>query len=134
MLIEDGVARGRAAGGEWQTLEGFTDAFAPGGDVAAYLLAARHVTDLGRERRELPALGAALTIQRYHFAVDGPALTAYLTEQLEVEMRRKGELPPDMRLDFGNAFRQIAGSGEAWLDEDGLPLRWATWMRSRRRS
>lgn len=139
VVIEDGQARGRAHGGEWQGLEDFSDAFAPGGDVAGYLLAARHVSYLGTERREMPAakaMGVAHTsdsesipppssflTHHYHFVIDGYALSAYLTAQLEAEMRRKGELPPGMSLSMSSAFRQIAGSGEAWLDEDGLPLR-----------
>jgi hypothetical protein len=51
--IEDGAVRGRVPGGEWQALDNVADSFAPGGDVAAYLQAARHVTYLGAERREL---------------------------------------------------------------------------------
>jgi hypothetical protein len=39
---------GRVPGGEWTELDDFSDSFAPGGDVAAYLLAARHISFLGR--------------------------------------------------------------------------------------
>ena len=72
--IEDGKAQGRVPGGEWQPLDDVTDAFAPGGDVAAYLLAARHVTYLGAEQRELTPFDKTLTSYRYQFAVDGDAL------------------------------------------------------------
>lgn len=44
---------GTCPGDEWTDIDDFAgDTFAPGGDVAAYLLAARHVTYLGTERRE----------------------------------------------------------------------------------
>jgi hypothetical protein len=91
--------------------------------VAAYLLAARHVSFLGEDQLDLPVSMETLTRRRYYFAIDGYTLAAHITAQLEDEMRRKGELPPGMRLDMGNGFRQIVGNGEAWLDADGLPLR-----------
>lgn len=92
--IEAGVAQGRVPGGEWQPLDGVSDTFAPGGDVAAYLLAARHITALGVEKRDLAPLGKTLISQRYHFAIDGDALAEVMRAQMESEMRRKGELPP----------------------------------------
>lgn len=134
--IREGRAQGRLPGGEWRPLDDFGDAFAPGGNLALsgdgyigadgpapYLRAARHVSYLGMERRELPGMGAALTSHHYHFVIDGAALAATMTKQIEAELRRKGELPAGMSLSTSAAFRQIAGSGEAWLDEDGLPLR-----------
>ncbi|MBI1294207.1 hypothetical protein GC175_04525 [bacterium] len=123
IVIEEGVARGRVPGGEWTELDDFNDSFAPGGDVAAYLLAARHVSFLGEDQLDLPVSMETLTRRRYYFAIDGYTLAAHITAQLEDEMRRKGELPPGMSLDMGNGFRQIVGNGEAWLDADGLPLR-----------
>jgi hypothetical protein len=121
--IEAGAAQGRVPGGEWQPLDDVADSFAPGGDVAAYLLAARHVTYLGAERRELTPFDATLVSHHYHFAVDGDALAQQMTAQLEEEMRRKGELPPGVRLGLGDSFRQVAGMGEAWVGADGLPQR-----------
>lgn len=121
--ITDGQARGRVKGSEWKPLDAISDAFAPGGDLAAYLVAARHVTDLGIEQRNVPTLNEPFVSHRYHFVIDGTALATYLTEQLENELRKKGELPPGLTLGVGEGFRQIAGTGEAWLDSDGLPLR-----------
>ncbi len=121
--IEAGKAQGRLPDGEWQALDDFTDSFAPGGDVASYLLAARRVTDLGIERRDLAPFGEMLLSHRYQFIVDGDALSALITAQLEAEMRRKGELPPGVTLGLGHSFRQMVGIGEAWLDADGLPQR-----------
>jgi hypothetical protein len=126
--IGAGNAQGRVPGGEWQALDDFDnvaagDTFAPGGDVAAYLQAARHVTALGVERRNLGPLGKTLISHRYHFVVDGDVLAGLIRTQLEEQMRRKGELPPGVYLSFGDHFRQMVGVGEAWVGEDGLPQR-----------
>jgi hypothetical protein len=122
--IEGGLAQGRVPGGEWSELDDFAgDTFAPGGDVAAYLLAARHVTYLGTERRDLAPFADVLISRRYHFAIDGDALARIMAAQLEDEMRRKGELPPGVYLGTSDQFRQLVGVGEAWIGEDGLPQR-----------
>jgi len=122
--IEQGQAQGRVPGGEWTELDDFAgDTFAPGGDVAAYLLAARHVTYLGAERRDLTPFDDVLISHRYHFAIDGDALAQIMAAQLEDEMRRKGELPPGVHLGTSDQFRQLVGVGEAWIGEDGLPQR-----------
>ncbi|MEZ4640833.1 MAG: hypothetical protein R2856_38730 [Caldilineaceae bacterium] len=121
--IEDGKAQGRLPGGEWTAIDDVTDAFAPGGDVAAYLRAARHVTYLGTDRRQVPGLGEDIISRRYTFAVDADALAQIIGAQIEDEMRRKGELPPGVFLDMGESFRNLVGLGEAWLDADGLPQR-----------
>jgi len=121
--IEQGQAQGRVPGGEWTALDDFTDTFAPGGDVAAYLLAARHVSYLGAERRVLTPFDATLVSHRYHFAVDGDALAQIIAVQLEDELRRKGELPPGVYLSLSEQFRQVVGVGEAWISEGGLPQR-----------
>jgi hypothetical protein len=126
--IEQGQAQGRVPGGEWTELDDFTnvaegDAFAPGGDVAAYLLTARHVTYLGTERRDLAPFDEVLISHRYHFAIDGDALARIMAAQLEDEMRRKGELPPGVYLGTSDQFRQLVGVGEAWIGADGLPQR-----------
>ena len=125
LRIEQGQAQGRVPGGEWTALDDFAgDTFAPGGDVAAYLLAARHVTYLGsgtpepgpyRRRRS-----SAATTTLPSTATPWRSIMA---AQLEDEMRRKGELPPGVYLSSSDQLRQLVGVGEAWIDEDGLPQR-----------
>lgn len=62
-------------------------------------------------------------IAHYQFDVDGAAFAAYLRDQLEHDLRAKGQLPPGITLDMSNQYRGMSGQGEAWLDVDGLPLR-----------
>ncbi len=121
--VKQGKAQGRVPGGEWQDLEDVTDAFAPGGDVAAYLLAARHVSFLGTERRTIIPTDETVISHRYRFSINGEALAQFVAAQLEDQLRRKGELPVGLHLSFSDTFSQLVGSGEAWIDDDGLPQR-----------
>lgn len=128
MRIEGGRIYGRysegTGGGEWQELDEIPNAFAPGSDPAAYLVGANNVVALGEETRTLPAeLGGALSFTRYGFELDGAAFAAYLHDQLERQLRQQGKLPAGMSLDSTQLYEGMVGSGEVWLDQEGLPLR-----------
>ncbi len=114
---EGGKTFARRGAGEWEEVENFTDSMAPQGDFLGYLAAIRNVTNGGAETRN----GVSFT--RYTFAIDGPAFAAYMHEQLVATMRAKGELPASVQLEAPAYYRDMTGSGELWVGEDGLPLR-----------
>ena len=117
MRVEGDRAYGRAIGGAWQEADDFSDAFAPGHDLMAYLAGAKNVQEVGTETR------AGITFRRYGFDFDGPAFAAYFRDQLEAYLLEKGELPLDMTLDTPRQYLQMTGQGEVWIDSQGLPLR-----------
>ena len=118
--FEANRAYGRSAGGEWEEMENFAHAFAPGNDLMAYLAGAKNITELGTETR------AGITFSRYDLEIDGPAFAAYVRDQIERQLRQTGELPPGLSLDTSVHFREASGTGELWIDSHGLPLRLTT--------
>jgi len=122
--IEGDQASGRWAGGEWQPVDDFSGLFAPGGDFLAYLAAAQDITALGPQTVDLPpALGGALTADRYAFRLDGLSFARYLKSETEKRMIAQGELPSGMELEMPTVYKQLTGNGELWVDDHGLPLR-----------
>lgn len=119
MRIVGDQAYGRSVGSEWQEIDDFSGAFAPDNDLLAYLAGAKNV----RAIAESPVTDHALRITRYAYDVDGPALAAYLRDQLETYLREKGELPANLTLGVSDQFREATGAGEVWIDQHGLPLR-----------
>jgi len=112
--IEGEHAYGRQTGGAWQEMDNFSDAFAPGSDLMAYLAGAKNI----RMKAEGGKMNSSFT-----FDVDGPAFAEYLRSQLERYLIEKGELPLGLSLDSSNTYREVQGQGELWIDERGLPLR-----------
>lgn len=149
--IEGERAYGRQTGGSWQEMDDFSGAFAPDSDLLAYLAGARNVREIGTETREFGtrhsesgslsplALPGMQTVElpptdiqyplstvhftRYAFDVDGAAFGVYLRDRLEHHLMETGELPAGLTLDVSNEYRSVIGDGEAWIDDDGLPLR-----------
>ncbi len=127
--IEGDSAYGRPIGGTWQEIDDFTDAFAPGSDLMAYLAGAANVREAGTETRALPspeggeARDGGITFTRYRFDLDGPAFADYLQRQLEDYLREEGALPAGVTLSASDEFRRATGHGEVWIDGRGLPLR-----------
>jgi hypothetical protein len=115
--VAHGEASGRVGNGEWQDIDDFDNLFAPGRDPLAYVAGARDVAKAGTETR------AGVTFDRYTFRLDGPAFAAHMRDLLEAELRRKGELPTGLRLDMARVYVEMSGTGEIWLNSDGLPLR-----------
>ncbi len=128
----------RRATGDWQEINDFTGAFAPQGDFLAYLAAAKDVVAHDTETRRLPSpsgrgdglprvLGGGgegeLTFTRYTFTIDSPRFAAYVRDQLEQQLAAKGQLPHGVTLDLPRAYADMSGTGELWVDSDGLPLR-----------
>ncbi|RIK30050.1 MAG: hypothetical protein DCC55_37550, partial [Chloroflexi bacterium] len=115
--VENGNTFIRQGGGEWQQSEDMSGVIAPQGDFMAYLSAVRNVT-AGE-----PELRADIAFTRYRFELDGPIFAAYVRDQIEAAMRQKGELPPGVHIDLPAYYRDMTGSGELWVRENGLPLR-----------
>ncbi|NOZ06931.1 MAG: hypothetical protein GXP41_11385, partial [Chloroflexi bacterium] len=117
--VENGKAYGRQNGGAWQEIDDFSGAFAPGGDPLAFLASIKNV-----QRAEAGAVNEiAPSFSRFTFEIDGPAFAEHLRRQFEKEMRHRGELPPNFNLQPPQQYQQMTGSGEVWIDEQGLPLR-----------
>ncbi|MGD8807198.1 MAG: hypothetical protein PVH65_15180, partial [Chloroflexota bacterium] len=115
--IEDGRAFLRQGGGDWEEVDDFSAVMAPEGDFLGYLVAIKDVAFLGEESR------AGIGFTRYGFQLDGPRFAAYMRDELQKEMARKGELPAGMSLDFSRQYVEMVGSGELWIDAAGFPLR-----------
>jgi hypothetical protein len=118
-------SEGRVAGGPWQDVPEFSDAFAPGRDLMGYLAGMRNVRDLGVETRELETSAGtqAAAYHRYAFEVDGPDFAAYMRDQMERHLIEHGELPAGMSLSLSDTYLELTGEGEVWLGNDGLPRR-----------
>jgi len=116
--VEEGKTWGRSgADGAWQEVDGATTLFAPNQDLLTYLVAAKNVERLPLEAR------AGITLTRYSFELDGPVFAQYMRDQMEVEMQRRGELPPNVSLQTATLYAEMTGEGEIWLDGAGLPVR-----------
>ncbi|ABY36688.1 MAG TPA: hypothetical protein DEF43_10955 [Chloroflexus aurantiacus] len=117
MRLTDGQTWVRQAGGEWEEYPGLADLYAPGGDLMGYLTAVRDVETLGTH------VVNGLTVTRYRFRLDGPALERYLRERQQEALVRANRLPPGAELKPAEEYVNLRGSGEVWIDENGLPAR-----------
>lgn len=115
--MEEGKTYARQGAGEWEVVDDMTGAIAPQGDFMSFLAAVKDVQAQPVEQRG----GIAFT--RYTFAVDSPRLAVYLHEQTVAALRARGELPNGIQLEAPAYFRDMVGSGELWVGDDGLPLR-----------
>ena len=119
--IEGDRAYGRQIGGMWQEINDFSNAFAPGSDLMAYLAGAKNVKREAKSEEGESWLAPSYTL--YSFEVDGPAFARHLRDQMERQLVEKGELPAGLSLDSSSLYRGVTGQGEIWIDSDGLPLR-----------
>lgn len=115
--VDGDRAMARRPGGAWEETDDLAGAFAPQGDFLAYAAAAKDVQAQGSEQR------GGITFTRYTFRVDGPSFAAYLRAKMEQQLRAEGELPPGVSLELPRLYVGMAGSGELWIDTQGLPLR-----------
>ncbi|MFN3374845.1 MAG: hypothetical protein ACK44M_14925, partial [Chloroflexus sp.] len=107
----------RQGDGEWEAYNGLGDLFAPGGDVLGYLNAVRDVQLLGEEQV------AGRVVMRYAFQIDAMALERYLRERQQEALRQANRLPPGVELRPADEYHRLNGTGEVWIDVDGLPVR-----------
>jgi uncharacterized repeat protein (TIGR01451 family) len=123
MRIEGDTAYGRVGAGEWEEVQDVSEVFAPGGDPLGFLAGVKNVTLVGEEERDLGQGDLTLRYTRYTFEVDGTAFGDYMRERVAEQMRSDGELPPGVSLETPQVYRDMAGTGEIWLDDKGLPAR-----------
>jgi hypothetical protein len=114
---ERGKTFARRGEGKWQEIDDFTGSLAPQGDFMSYLAAIQDVQPQPAEER------GGVPFTRYTFTIDSPRFAVYLRQQMEAALRARGELPPGLHLDVPAYFRDMIGTGELWVGEDGLPLR-----------
>ncbi len=81
--IDGDKTYGRSPGSEWQVMDGFADAFAPGNDLMIYLAGAKNVQLVN---------AASQPYTQFNFELDGPALANRVRDQLEQYLSEKGEL------------------------------------------
>ena len=112
--IEGENAYGRIGYGDWQEIDNFAGSFAPGNDLSSFLVAAKNVEPAN------PILNTHFT-----FDISGPILAEHMRTQLEEHLRQHGKLPAGLHLSASEQYRDAVGTGEVWLDADGLPLRLA---------
>ena len=115
--MEDGQTYARRGAGAWEIVDDMAGAIAPQGDFMSFLAAVKDVTAQPAEQR------GGITFTRYTFQIDSPRLALYLHEQTVAALRARGELPNGIHLEAPTYFRDMAGSGELWVGDDGLPLR-----------
>ncbi|MBN1371366.1 MAG: LamG domain-containing protein [Anaerolineaceae bacterium] len=113
--------------GEWRPIDDDGGMLiAPGKDPASFLSAARAVRLVNCERIQLPqADGSSVTlnVKHYSFDLDGTKFAAFMRDQMIAELQRSGELPAGISLSLSDKLIGMDGSGQAWIDEDGMLVR-----------
>ena len=121
MKMENGRSYARTGLGTWEEVGGITESFAPAGDPLNFLAGVNNVAQ-GEETTF--ALGPIEeTFITYHFDLDGRELAAYTRRLLEHQLQERGELPAGMRLGDLDGYQQMSGTGELWVNSEGLPTR-----------
>ena len=121
--VEGARAYIRTAGGAWQETDDFSSGFAPGTDPLAFLTAMKNAREAPIVEPGSDPSSLTLHVSRFTFDLDGPTFAAYMRDQMEQQLRDKGELPLNLHLDTASEYRNMTGSGEIFIDERGLPLR-----------
>jgi hypothetical protein len=131
--IQGDQAYGQMPDGSWQKIDNVSDVFAPGGDPLGYLSAASNIRFSSTQTFAPPAgqspqaneAPAPAEFQQYSFELDGEAFANYMRTQLQNQLQQSGKLPSGVSLSTPEIYRNSKGSGQIWLDKDGLPSRLA---------
>jgi subtilisin-like proprotein convertase family protein len=124
ILVENGQAKGRLTGGEWQSLQDLNVAFTPASDALIFVKAARNVrlTDealagltAGEDARQLISTEAGATPLHYAFDINGPALALAVRDQMESALAANGSLPSGVTLSTSDLYHGAQGEGELWV-------------------
>ncbi|MCI0581049.1 MAG: hypothetical protein L0332_29645, partial [Chloroflexi bacterium] len=103
-------------GDHWEAIQAPYGGLAiPSSDLLGYLAAAENT------RRLQPVVAGGQRFSRYAFEVDGERYAAFWRDQLQARLRP--ELPPGVELTPPAVLARLRGSGELWLDGEGLPRR-----------
>jgi len=110
-IAQDGAKTYLIEAGERTEIDSASGMFGPTADQTAYLHAAENV-----QLKE--DTDSAYTI--YEFNISGPLFAAYMRDLAQ------GQLPPsaqNIQLAASPSLEKMTGTGELWLDENGLPQR-----------
>ena len=118
--VDGATARARMPGQAWESIDNVTGLFAPGGNFLAWLNAVDNVVDHGEQQTQT-ALGS-VRYTRHTFDIDSRAYARFVREQLTAS----DPLPAGLTRQLPEVFANMSGSGELWVDANGLPLRPAT--------
>ena len=123
--IDGANAEGRVHNGAWQPIDNFSSSFAPAGDAAAFLAAANNVRSFGTETRTVPTANGdqSITFERFTFTLDGDQYADDMRLMLQKQLQETGDLPAGVTLGTNEIYRRIVTTGEAWIDDNGLPVR-----------
>ncbi|MCI0395384.1 MAG: hypothetical protein L0332_29715, partial [Chloroflexi bacterium] len=103
-------------GDSWEAIQALDGGLAiPSSDLLGYLAAAENT------RRLQSVVAGGQRFSRYAFEVDGERYAAFWRDQLRARLRP--ELPPGVELTPPAVLARLGGSGELWLDGEGLPRR-----------
>ncbi|MEM9775588.1 MAG: hypothetical protein AAF902_13485, partial [Chloroflexota bacterium] len=119
--VENGMTLGRVGGGEWEQMDDLSSLFAPGRDPLGFLKTIKNVAASGQESRQLGDY--TVNYDRYTFELDSDAYASHMEQQMREHLQQFGSLPPGIRFSTADIYAQAMGTGEIWLDENGLPVR-----------
>ncbi len=123
--VEGSQTYGRVGQDEWQEVDNITDFAAPGGDPMAFLAGMNNVA-IGETRQHILGEGTesfSLELTQYTFDLDSSLFADYVREQLEARLQDEGSLPAGLELAAPDYYHNMTGSGEVWLDGNGLLAR-----------
>ena len=118
---EEGQTRQRYGVGAWQPVEQNTDLFTPNNDPLTFLQVATRIKDEGVESRQIGP--STVSYHLYSFELDADAYSTLMGRRFQEQLGQYGTLPAGMTLETPEIYRNMSGTGQIWLDGDGLPVR-----------
>ncbi|HSH05610.1 MAG TPA: Ig-like domain-containing protein [Anaerolineae bacterium] len=113
-LEQDGAKLYLVENGERTEIEGGFGFVGPTADQTAYLHAAENVRL--KEEADQPKSITAI----YEFEINGALFAEYMREQAQKQLPASVQ---SLQLQASPALQKVTGSGELWVDENGLPRR-----------
>jgi hypothetical protein len=118
-LIQEGSQTYILQNGERTPLDNPLGLTSPTPDYLGYLAAAKNVHRLDPPPAATESAESPNGITRYAFDIDGPRFAQHVLNQMEDSQ----QIPPGARLAPSSLLQRMSGSGELWVDTNGLPLR-----------
>jgi len=122
-VVRDGAETYMLENNERVPLDSPLGPASPTADFLAYLAAAVNIQEVHAPSAEIPA-----GFTRYSFDISGPRLADYALRQLEAQLAEDPTLhghrvPPGITMSPSELLQRATGTGELWVDADGLPRR-----------